>query len=161
MTRYSDLEYLKLSKGKRFSYKLACFFADIPKAFVQFFLNIWGILCGIGAAIRNEAVDIWTTFKNGDWKTRVSYLVMGFGCLARGQWLRGLLFLLFEAVFIFYMIYTGGYWLSMLPSLGLVGPTKTYNDILDVEVTTYNDNSFKILLYGVLTIFFIAAFIYT
>lgn len=161
MTRYSDLEYLKLSKAKRLRYRLACFFADLPKAFVQLFRNIWAVLCSVAGAVRDEAVDIWTTFAHGDWKTKVSCLVMGFGCMARGQWLRGILFLLFEAVFIFYMIYTGAYWLSMLPTLGTVGPTRTYNEILDVEVTTYNDNSFKILLYGVLTIFFIAAFLYT
>jgi len=36
-----------------------------------------------------------------------------------------------------------------------------YNVLLDTYVTTYHDNSFKILLYGVLTIFFIIAFILT
>ncbi|MBR1757783.1 MAG: sugar ABC transporter permease [Lachnospiraceae bacterium] len=86
---------------------------------------------------------------------------MGFGNMARGQWLRGLLFLAFEAVFIMYMVVAGGYWLSMLPSLGKVGPGEVYNEVLDTYVYQYNDNSFKILLYGVLTIFFIIAFIYT
>ena len=86
---------------------------------------------------------------------------MGFGSIARGQILRGILFLLFEIVFIFYMATAGVKWLAMLPSLGKVGPTKEYNEILDTYVTTYHDNSFKILLYGVLTIFFIIAFIYT
>ena len=59
------------------------------------------------------------------------------------------------------MILSGGYWLSMLPSLGKVGPSEEYNEILDAYTTTYHDNSFQILLYGVLTIFFIIAFIYT
>ncbi|MBR0153076.1 MAG: sugar ABC transporter permease [Lachnospiraceae bacterium] len=86
---------------------------------------------------------------------------MGFGSAARGQWLRGLLFFVFEAVFIIYMVVAGGYWLSMLPSLGKVGPGEVYNEVLDTYVYQYNDNSFKILLYGVLTIFFIIAFIYT
>jgi len=40
------------------------------------------------------------TFIRGDWKTRISYLVMGFGSMARGQWLRGLLFFAFQAAFV-------------------------------------------------------------
>ena len=161
MTQLTDLEYLRLSKGGRAGYKIKRFFTGIPRAIANFFLMIWKAIKACGVKIGKEAADIWKTFIHGDWKTKISFLVMGFGNLARGQVLRGLLFLLFEAVFIFYMVIAGGYWLSMLPSLGLQGPTKELDPILDVYVTTYHDNSFKILLYGVLTIFFIIAFIYT
>ena len=161
MRKLNDLEYLKMPKWKRILYRIASFFTGIPGA-------IWGFIKKIGLGIKNAACavgreikDIWDTFVQGDWKTKISYLVMGFGCIARGQILRGLLFLLFEIVFIGYMVVAGGYWLSMLPSLGLKGPTVEYNEVYDQYVTTYNDNSFKILLYGVLTIFFIIAFIYT
>ena len=161
MAQLSDLEYLKLSKGRRLGYKVGRFFAKIPQATLNAFQRIGGALKSGVAAIGREAKDIVTTFVNGDWKTKLSYLVMGFGCLARGQILRGLLFLLFEIVFIGYMILSGAYWLSMMPSLGKVGPTETYDEIYDAYVHTYNDNSFQILLYSVLTIFFIIAFIYT
>ena len=161
MKKYSDLEYLKLSKGKKRLYKLQSFFCAIPQKILALFLGLWNIIKGCCLKVRDEALDIYSTFVHGDWKTKVSFLVMGFGCLARGQILRGLLFLLFEVVFIGYMFIAGGYWLSMLPSLGKVGPSEEYNVIFDTYVTTYNDNSFKILLYGVLTIFFIIAFVYT
>ncbi len=161
MKHYSDLEYLKLSKWQRFGYRVASFFAGIPKAIWNFIKRIGLLLKTIALVVANEAKDIWSTFVQGDWKTKVSYLVMGFGCLARGQILRGLLFLLFELVFIGYMVVTGVYWLRMLPSLGIQGPMKEYNAIYDTYVTTYHDNSFKILLYGVLTLFFIIAFLYT
>ncbi len=161
MAQLSDLEFLRLSKGKKILYKLGRFFASIPKAIAGLFVKLWGLIKGCGLAIGREAKDIVTTFIHGDWKTKVSYLVMGFGCLARGQILRGLLFLLFEVVFIGYMILSGGYWLSMMPSLGKVGPSEVYDEIFDTFVTTYNDNSFQILLYSVLTIFFIIGFIYT
>ena len=157
----SDMDYLKLDKWQKFEYRFIKFFVSIPKA-------IWKLLKTIGKGIVSfvkligrECKDIVMTFVQGDWKTKVSFLVMGFGCLARGQILRGLLFLLFEVVFIGYMILAGAYWLSMLPSLGKVGPSMVYNEIYDAYVTQYNDNSFKILLYGVLTMFFIIAFIYT
>ena len=161
MSQLSDLEFLKLSKGQKFVYKVSRFFTGIPKAILGFFLKIWGFLKKGGTAIGTELADIVSTFVHGDWKTKVSFFVMGFGNLARGQILRGLLFLLFEIVFIGFMILSGGYWLSMLPSLGKVGPSEEYNVILDTYTTKYNDNSFQILLYGVLTIFFIIAFIYT
>jgi len=126
----------------------------IFSAFIAFFRKIF-------ASITNEITDVFLTFKNGDWKTRVSYLIMGFGNIARGQVLRGLLFLVFECVFIFYMIFSGVYWLSLLPTLGKQGPRNEYDWILDVDIRIPGDNSFKILLYSVLTLFFIVAFIYT
>ncbi|MBP5151934.1 MAG: sugar ABC transporter permease [Lachnospiraceae bacterium] len=99
----------------------------------------------------------------GDIWTKLSALVMGLGCFVRGQIVRGLVFLIFEVLFIWYMIFHGTYWLSMLPSLGKVGPTKELVTKLGrtVEQVTYNDNSFKILLYGILTIFLIVAFCIT
>ena len=132
----------------------ASFFSNIGKKIANFFV-------GIGKWF----ADLVKTFVNGDWKTKVSYVVMGFGNITRGQILRGLLFLLFEIVFIIYMVLPkgGAYWLSMLPSLGKVAPDPhgAYNEVLDTYVATPGDQSFRILLYGVLTIFFCVAFIYT
>ncbi len=161
MKTYTDLEFLKLSKAQRMVYKIARFFASIPGKIAGVFVALWNLIKKAGIGIGNEAKDIFTTFVNGDWKTKLSFLVMGFGNLARGQILRGILFLLFEVIFIGYMVLTGGYWLSMLPSLGKVGPSEQYDFVLDTYIMQYGDNSFKILLYGVLTIFFIIAFIYT
>ena len=161
MKQYSDLEYLRLSKGQRLGYKIAHFFSSIPGALLR---GVQSIGRGIGSAVRGigrEFSFLASTFANGDAKTKLSYFIMGYGSLRRGQILRGLLFLLFEVVFIGYMILAGGHWLSQLPTLGTQGPTKELDPILDVYVTTYHDNSFKILLYGVLTIFFIVAFVYT
>ncbi len=161
MNKLSDLEYLKLSKGQKFLYRLKSFFCSIPSGLKNFFVKIFLLLKSSILTVGRELKDIGQTFAKGDWKTKTSFFIMGFGNIARGQILRGLLFLLFEIVFIGYMFLAGGYWLSMLPSLGITGPSKKLDPILDVYVTSYNDNSFKILLYGVLTIFFIIAFIYT
>ena len=86
---------------------------------------------------------------------------MGFGSIARGQILRGLLFLLFEVVFIVYMITAGFHWLGKLPSLGTQASGMVYDPKLDTYVRVAGDDSFKCLLYGVMTILFILAFIYT
>ncbi len=95
------------------------------------------------------------TFIRGDWKTRMTYLIMGFGSLCRGQWLRGLLFLLFQAVFVVYMALFGWKYVSLLPSLGQAETTRIN------RLTVYGDNSFLIMLYGVLTLFFMLAYAYT
>ena len=52
------------------------------------------------SAIGNVFKVIGTTFVNGDWKTKISYVIMGFGQIARGQFLRGGAFLAIEALFI-------------------------------------------------------------
>lgn len=161
MTTYSDLEYLKLSKLQRFGYRFLFFFAGIPAWFKNVGIAIARFFKKLGLGIWNEIKDLVQTFKQGDWKTKTSYLVMGFGSCARGQWLRGILFFLFEAIFILYMVFWGGYWIGMLPSLGKDGPKEEYVAELDAYTTVYHDNSFKILLYGILSLFFIVAFIYT
>ena len=161
MKKYSDLEYLRLPKWNRLMYTLICTICAIPGGILNFFKKIGLAVVKFFVGIKDEIVDICVTFRDGDWKTRVSFLIMGFGNIARGQILRGLLFLAMEVVFIVYMIFGGAHWMSMLPSLGLVGPQKVYDPVLDVSTMTYGDNSFKILLYGVLTMFFIVGLIFT
>lgn len=161
MEKYVGLEYLKLNKFQRFLFRFTHFFLGIPDWFKKVGLAIWHLIKKIGLAIKNEAIDLVETFKKGDWKTRVSYVVMGFGNLARGQIGRGILFLAFEALFLFYMIFWGGFWIGQIGSLGVNGPERIYSEAYDTWITVYHDNSFKILLYSVLSLFFIVAFIYT
>ncbi|MBR1686740.1 MAG: sugar ABC transporter permease, partial [Clostridia bacterium] len=67
----------------------------------------------------------------------------------------GVLFFLFQTIFNLYMMNFGLPYLAKFSTLGDVPTTK------QGRVTVYGDNSFFILLYGILTIFFILAFIYT
>ena len=161
LKEYSDAGYLRLSKLQKLIYKILRFFCSIPRAVGGFFVKLGRIIKNAAISLADNIKDIGATFVHGDWKTKTSFFIMGFGNIARGQVLRGILFLLFEIVFIVYMITAGGYWLSMLPSLGKQGPEQGYDPVLDTYTTLYHDNSFKILLYGVLTIFFIIALIYT
>ena len=165
MNRYSDLEYLRLSRGQKFAYNFTSFFAGIPQALKNAGIGIGRFFQRIALAIGGEFADLYKTFRDGDWKTKSSYLVMGLGSIARGQVLRGLLFLLFELVFIVYMVLPQGgiFWLSKLDNLGDSGPHKEMVMQYGQSVETFvaGDNSFRILLYGVLTLFFIVAFIFT
>lgn len=157
----SDLEYLKLDFWHKFLYKFIMFFVGIAR----FFKNI-GIKIGIGCKnlwfkLVKEIKTIGITFYKGSWITKVSYFVFGFGNLYRRQWVKGCLFLIFEIIFIFYMITTGGYWLSKWSTLGTTSGGQEYNEALDQYVWVAGDDSFKCLLYGLLTILFIVAVIIT
>ncbi|MCH5270901.1 MAG: sugar ABC transporter permease [Lachnospiraceae bacterium] len=116
---------------------------------------------GIGSAFKGFGADIreiGTTFAEGDWKTKVSFVIMGFGSLMRGQILRGLVFLVSEILFIYYMASFGIGYLKDITTLGTVA---TYTDKSGiVPITVYGDNSFFILLYSILSIFFIVALIF-
>ena len=93
----------------------------------------------LGADIK----DIGTTFAKGDWKTRVSYIVMGFGQLMRGQIVRGVTFLGLEILMLYFIIGFGAQYVSKLSTLGTVGRIVNPNGTV-----TYGDNSFFILLFG-------------
>ncbi len=157
----TDLEYLKLTKIQKIGYKILLFFYSIPKAFVKGAKKLWGAIKKLGLKIWNELLDIVKTFKDGDWKTRLSYVFMGFGSMARGQVLRGILFFGFEVAFILYMALFGGHWLSKMGTLGTQVKGEYYDPFYDAYVTVAGDDSFKILLYSLLSIFFIVAFVYT
>ena len=104
MRKKSDLEYLKLNKIQKILYKLGYFFTSIPRYLLAFFVMIGKFFVKLFKKVVAEFKFIGTTFIHGSWKTKVSYIIMGFGNISRGQVFKGLLFFLFEAVFVFYMI---------------------------------------------------------
>ena len=109
---------------------------------------------GFFKVIGSEFKDIGTTFKEGDWKTKLSFLILGFGPLLRGQILRGAVYLVLEIAFFVYLF---GFGLQYVSKLGTLGTNlKGFNP--DGTIS-YGDNSFFILLYGLLTIVIIFAFI--
>ena len=175
MKRLNDLEYLKLGKFAAFLYKLKLFLCAIPLWFLKLGQGIWGFLKKCGLAIKDEFVDIFTTFVKGNWAVKLSFLIFGFGNFYYGQIMRGLLFLLFEVVFIGYMLVPSGglYWLAKGQwfqtgaTIGTVqgGFVETVTEAFGIEIVTQDwvagDDSVKVMLYGLLTIIFIIAFIGT
>ncbi len=107
------------------------------------------------SGLGNDLKELGLTFTEGDWKTKVSYLIMGFGPLMRKQFVRGIAYLALEAVFIFYMASFGVHYLKDLGTLGTIARV-----LNDNGTYSYNDNSFLILLYSILTIIIICAFIF-
>ena len=163
MTTLTDLEYLKLNKFQRFGHDFLSFFARLPGRFVGLLKKIGGLFKKLFFAIIDVFKFIGKTFVKGDWKTKVSYFVMGFGNAVRGQWLRGIAFFALEVAFILYMVVVGAPNIAKLGTLGTVVTHETTETIGGIVVPkiVYGDNSFEILLYGVLSFFFMFAFLYT
>ncbi|MBQ3508357.1 MAG: sugar ABC transporter permease [Clostridia bacterium] len=126
--------------------------------------RITGFFRRIVAGVR----DFFTNFATGDTTTKISYLVMGLGHLRRGQIARGIIYLILQVLFILYTVIFGGRYLGLFFehffSGGNVGRVKTHiSDVWDPELGEYvkiaGDNSFHIVLYGILSAFVILFFV--
>ena len=86
--------------------------------------------------------------------TRLSIPFMGFGQLARGQIAKGLLYMLLELLFVLYIIFFGGRYIVHLFSgnLGTRLSGEQWNESLQIFEKIKGDNSFLILLYGVVSL---------
>ena len=109
--------------------------------------------------MEKEKISVINALKYGDLTTRLSTLIMGLGIITHKQIAKGILVLLCEIAFIFYMIGTGFHSLAMLPSLGDRESEKVWNEAKQIYEYTIGDNSQQILLAGVITLFVIAAII--
>ena len=149
-------------------------YSKLANGFVSYFKNagimiwnviksipfkIWGLILAVGHCFQG----LWFRFKKGDWRTRVSYLIMGFGCFSRSpkQILKGLLLLAIEALFIVYMIFIGAPNLYMMGSLGDVALKRIESQLVPgLFRTEYVDNSLSILLFSVMTLMLMVFFVY-
>ncbi|MCI7558453.1 MAG: sugar ABC transporter permease, partial [Lachnospiraceae bacterium] len=104
--------------------------------------------------VKEGFVEIGSIFKKGDWKTRVSYLIFGFGSIMRKQFAKGIALLASQIIFWVYLINFGLKYLVKFNTLGT--EKKGFNPDGTVK---YGDNSFLILLYGLLTIVLILVYL--
>ncbi len=114
------LDYVQMTKGQRFVYKLKSFFTGIPKAIVKFFK-------AIGYFIKKFFLGIGTFFKNygsrfakGDAGTKLSYIIMGAGSIMHGQVIKGFIFLATEIAYIAFMCTFGAHYISRIYTAKLV-----------------------------------------
>ncbi|MCF0127650.1 MAG: sugar ABC transporter permease [Pseudobutyrivibrio sp.] len=103
--------------------------------------------------------DFGQAIKHGDLFTGLSLLIMGMGYWGRGQIVKGLIVTLTEAGF---FLFTGKVSLQYISKLGTLG-TVQREEVLDLVTLTKKvndfDNSLQILLFGIVGILIIVAFI--
>ncbi len=178
MKKLSDLEYLKLNRREAFFYRIKEFLLSLPRRFAELIRHVGNAIRRGAGNIKSGFRDIIDTFRRGNLAVRLSFLIFGLGNLYYSQILRGILFLLFEIVFIVYTFVpfgenalgTGLHWISKCNFFergSTVGDVQGGNVTVDhpilgeMSVWTDGDDSVKVLLYGLLSVIFIVAFIYT
>ena len=105
---------------------------------------------------KNNPVSI---FVRGDGITKLSFLIWGLGNIVRGQLIKGIIYLLLEISYIWFMISSGLHNMAMLGSLGTSTQGMTFNEAIGIYEITQGDNSMLILLYGVIAIVITAIFL--
>ena len=106
---------------------------------------------------RTPAVFGWFSslaevFREGDMWTRLSALIMGLGQLKRGQVIKGLLLMAFEALFIWFQTGFGWQYLKDFGTLGTNAQARVWDEAAQIFRRVPGDNSMLILLFSVLTL---------
>lgn len=177
MKKLNDLEYLKLNGFAKFFYNVKLFFlSTLPLWFMNLGKKIWKIIRSIGLFLFEQVKDIGYTFIKGNWAVKISFFIFGFGNFFYGQPLRGILFLVFEIVFLVFMFLPdigGLVWLEKCQffqtgkTVGNEGPETVMDGywyqgkFYGQESVILHDDSVRVLFYGLLTVAFIVAFLYT
>lgn len=101
-----------------------------------------------------------TAFRKGNWMTKLSAFIFGLGNFCCRQFLRGILYLALEVIYLYYMAAYGITSLKNLITLGTIAQIEVFNEEKQIYEYIVGDNSMLCLLYGVLTIVITLAFIY-
>ena len=145
------VEYKQLSPLQRFAHRFKNAMKNLPRAIGRFFKLIGRAIVrffvGIGKGFKNYG----TTFVKGDWATKLSYVIFGFGDIHKGKIYKGVLYLLVEILYFAFMIVFGFDKLYWLPTLGIHERQVVYDD-MGFPHETPGQNSMLLLLYGTLTV---------
>ncbi len=152
------IDYIQLNPAQKFAYNLKKFFSSIPGAIAGFFKAVGNFIVAFFTGIGDFLKDYVNNFKVGTLPTKLSYVVMGAGCLLNKQIVKGIAFLAMEIGFFAYMFGFGGVYLSDFGTLGTQQEHTTMGPD-GMPVTVFGQNSMKILLFGTLTLVLIVIFV--
>lgn len=113
----------------------------------------------IGQTVRRHFSLYSEALLKGDIFTKLSFVILGAGNLFRGQFVKGLIFLLIEIGFIFYMVTAGVDAVKGFITLGTVQQGWEFDEKKGIEVMVAGDNSMLLLLYGIVGLIIIAGFV--
>ncbi|MBR4444912.1 MAG: sugar ABC transporter permease [Solobacterium sp.] len=106
-----------------------------------------------------KEITVKEAIAKGDVWTKLSMILMGAGLFSHKQKAKGILVFLLEIAFIVFMAGIGISQLAALPGLGESEQGKIWNEAKGIYEYTKGDNSLTILLFGIVTLFVIAAII--
>ena len=146
------VEYKQLNPFQRFAFNFKKIMKNLPRNIGRFFktigLAIAHFFIGIGKGFKNYGV----TFVKGDWATKLSYVIFGFGDIHKGKYYKGILYFIIEVLYTLFMVFFGAEQLYWLPTLGTHERVVAYDDFGFEIVKSEGQRSMLILLYGTLTV---------
>ncbi|GHU89621.1 maltose ABC transporter permease [Clostridia bacterium] len=104
-----------------------------------------------------EHITLKNAFLKGDIRTKVSILISGFGNITRGQIVKGLIFLAIQALFWCFFAMFAWKYIKEFATLGTAVRKEQFNEVKGIVEYVQGDNSMKILLYSVISLFVAAA----
>lgn len=153
------IDYVQLNPFQRMGYKLKKFFVALPKNIVKFFCMLGRFFAKVFFGIGHSFANYGKRFAKGDWATKLSYLIMGSGNAAHGQYIKGALFFIIEAAYGVFLAFFGIKYIALFGTLGEVETTRQFNPATGLVEQVWGDDSMLILLYGVVTIVVTAVFL--
>ena len=161
-----DLDYYKLPWYKKILYKVKNFFKNFAANFVGFWKKFGKGFVAFWVKVFTFIKSFVLGFIFGNGTTKASYFLMGFGHIYRGQTTRGIIYFVLQILFILYMVLFGGRYLGMFfenfftgGNIGRVETHDYWDEIQGIYEKMEGDNSFHIILYGLLSLFIIIFFV--
>jgi len=154
-----DYEYLLAGKLKRGFIRIRESFKSFPSRALLFFINLPRNIGAVFIKIYSHFKEIVKIFVLGDMATKLSFVVMGMGCIARKRFIRGFLYLLLQVLFWFFFLTFGVVYIAGLGTLGTVSQLEVYNEGTGIFEYVKGDNSMLILLYGIVSLFLVVLYI--
>ncbi len=151
------IDYVQLNPFQRAGFKIKTFFKNLPGALKKFFIMLGNFFKKLALGIVHSFASYGRRFAKGDATTKLSYLIMGAGNAAKGQYIKGLIFFLLEVGYGAFLAFFGFEYISKFGTLGTSNGGYEYINGRPVKVE--GDNSMLILLYGVMTIILTVIFL--
>lgn len=104
--------------------------------------------------------QFFNALAKGNFSTKLSFFILGFSNILRGQIIKGLLFLFTEIAYFYYMFSFGFSAIKKLRYLGTKEQGWVFDESIGIDILQPGDNSMLILLYGVFAIFITLAFLF-
>lgn len=138
--------------------KVKSAFRSFGQSCKEFFAGEDSIFRRFGRKVKQAVLAV----VHGSLATKLSVPFMGCGQVMRKQIGKGILYFLVEVAFILYMVFFGGYYVGQIfsGSLGTIAKTEeVFDPVTGLYVFEEGDNSFLILLFGVVSLVILVMFI--
>lgn len=145
-------DYFLLPLHRKMAARLRGGFKAFPRAAANAARTAANGISRFALTIARGIANYFVTFAKGDIRTKLSYIVMGAGCLLRGQIAKGLIFLFLQASYIVYMVTFGASQLALFQTLGTSTRKQVWDATQGIFLYKQGDNSMLILLFGTITI---------